>query len=129
MAQGVRHNQDEVLELLQPYFQLGCSVTKACSYAGIPRTTIQTWIESDEAIRLKVTAWQNEISARAREVWAAQIEAGDYRAAERWLARKEIDEFGTEQLSLTGNNKQPIPILATLTVTDRHAVEQAFDEQ
>lgn len=95
MAQGKAWDKDEVLTALEPYFRVGCSVTKACDYAGIPRTTVQTWIESDEEVRLKVTAWQNEMSMAARKAWKAKIEAGDFNAANEWLSKKEKDEFST----------------------------------
>jgi hypothetical protein len=93
MAQGKEWNRDEVIEVLKPYFKLGCNVTKACNYAGVPRTTVQTWIENDEELRLKVTAWQSEISSVARSNIKKAVEEGNPQTSMEWLKRKEKDEF------------------------------------
>lgn len=102
MSQGRAWNKDEVLKVLEPFFKLGCNVAKACEYAGISRTTVQTWIEQDEELRLKVEAWQKELSARARENWAKKLEEGDYNASRDWLERKDKDEF-SQRTELTGS--------------------------
>ena len=113
MAQGIEWNRDEGIKALEPYFKLGCNVKRACSYAGIPRTTVQTWIEADEMLRLKVTSWQNEMSVQARKNWRKKLESEDYLASAEWLKKKEKDEF-SDRTELTGADGKdlPIPILA-----------------
>ena len=93
MAQGKERNKEEVLEALKPYFKLGCSVLKACKYAGIPPSTVDTWIQNDDDLRVQVTAWQNEISAKARANWRAKIASGEYIPSIQWLERNEKDDF------------------------------------
>ncbi len=107
MAQGKEWNKDEVIEILRPYFQLGCNVTKACAYAGVSRTTVQTWIEDDEILRLKVQGWQNEMSTQARRNWKNKLDAGDFTAANEWLSKKEKDEF-SNRTELTGEDGDPL---------------------
>jgi len=116
MAQGIKWDRDEVIKILEPYFKLGCNVKKACSYAGISRTTVQTWIEADEVLRLKVTGWQNEMSAQARRNWRKKLESEDYLASAEWLKKKEKDEF-SDRTELTGAEGKdlPIPILANVS--------------
>lgn len=113
MAQGIEWNKDEVFDILEPFFKLGCNVTKACSYAGVPRTTVQTWIEGDETLRLKVGAWQNEVSMEARKTLLSSIKSGDKTSALEWMKRKEKDEFSdrTEQTGPDGDPIVPQPIL------------------
>lgn len=117
MAQGKEWNRDEVIAILEPYFKLGCNVAKACSYAGIPRTTVQTWIENDELLRLKVEGWQNEMSVQARKNWRAKLEAGDYLAADNWLSKKEKDEF-SGRTELTGENGSKLSIVFDTSFQD-----------
>ncbi len=93
MSQGKKWNKKKVTGVLRPYFKLGCSVTKACQYAGIPQSTVDDWIQNDEVLRLKITAWQNEIRAKARKKWSGAINSGDVDKAITWLERKEKDEF------------------------------------
>jgi hypothetical protein len=108
MSQGKAWEKDEVITILEPFFKLGCSVAKACDYAGIPRTTVQTWIEDDEELRLKVTAWQNEISVQARRNWSDSIiTKGNVTDSLTWLTRKEKEEFA-ERNELSGPNGDPL---------------------
>jgi hypothetical protein len=107
MAQGIARNKEEVLEVLRPYFQLGCSVNKACKYAGIPESTVDTWLAADDDLRAKVVAWQNEINAKARANWRAKIASGDFEPSKQWLERTEKDDFSikTETDITTGGEK------------------------
>lgn len=107
MAQGKEWNKEEVIETLRPYLQMGCSVSKACNYAGIPQSTVATWISDDEELRLKITAWQNEVNAKARKVWIQSIENNDSTAARSWLQAKEKEEFA-ERKEVTGGDGAPL---------------------
>ena len=112
MAQGKEWNKDEVMKTLEPFFKLGCSVKKACDYAGIPRTTVQTWIDADDELRLQITAWQNEMSVLARKNWRKALEAkkkgaSGYTASVDWLAKKEKDEF-SERKEITGRDGESL---------------------
>jgi hypothetical protein len=107
MAQGKEWNKDEVIAVLEQYFKLGCNVAKACDYAGIPRTTVQTWIENDELLRLKVTGWQNEMNVLARNNWKAKMNEGDFDASKEWIRRKEKDEF-SERSEVSGPNGEAL---------------------
>ena len=109
MSQGKKWKKDEVIKILEPYFKLGCNVAKACNYAGISRTTVQTWIEGDEALRLKITAWQNEMNNKARSIWASELEKGNFEPAKEWLKKKEKDEFSdrTELVGAEGKDLFP----------------------
>lgn len=109
MSQGKAWNKDEVIKLLKPHFKVGCSIAKACDYAGVPRTTVQTWVEADETLRLKITAWQNETSNLARINWRKAIEKGEVNRSIDWLSKKEKDEFSDRQ-EQTGADGGPIQI-------------------
>ena len=122
MSQGKEWNKDEVFKVLEPYFKLGCNITKACSYAGIPRTTIQTWVENDEELRLKVTGWQNELNEKARRVWALEMDKGNVDAAIKWLTKKEKDEFSDRTELVGADGKDLIP-----SKEDRELAEKALE--
>lgn len=93
MAQGKAWDKEEVIRTLEPFFKLGCNIKKACSYAGIPYTTVKTWIDDDEELRIKVEAWQNEIATSARRTIKQAVEKGEVAPSLEWLKRKEKDEF------------------------------------
>jgi len=107
MAQGVAWDKEKVTELLKPYLQLGYSVNKACKLVGIPQQTVDTWIQDDNELQLKVTAWQNEISVIARKQWKKNIIKGrptkfgidDYTPSKEWLERIDRDDFSTRSES------------------------------
>ena len=110
MAQGIARDKEKTIELLATHFKMGCSVTKACNYGGIPQSTVQTWIDADEELRLKITLWQNEPNTLARANWIAKMAEGDYNSSKEWLSKKEKDEF-SDRLEQTGANGEPIAFL------------------
>lgn len=109
MAQGKARDKEKTIEALAGYFKMGCSVKKACEYGGIPQSTVQTWIDNDEALRVKITAWQNEPNAMARANWIAKMTEGDYTASKEWISKKEKDEFADRQ-EHTGKDGQELAI-------------------
>lgn len=78
MAQGIERDKDKVInEILQPLFKMGYSVRKACSYAGIPSSTVDTWIQNDDDLRAKITVWQNDLALQARKNIERRIRGTD----------------------------------------------------
>ncbi len=104
---GKAWKRGKVVEVLEPYLRLSYSLRKACSVAGIPRTTVQTWVDTDETLRLKITAWQNEINAQARRNIVEKIQGGDTETAKWWLERREKEDFSLRS-ELTGAKGEPI---------------------
>lgn len=99
------YNKEKIMsETMRPIFELGYSVRKACDIAGIPHTTVSTWIENDSDLRAKVTIWQNTISQLARKNWQDAIKHGKpskfgpdkYTPAKDWLERREKKDFSTK---------------------------------
>ena len=112
MAQGKEWDKTVVVEALRPYFLLGYSVNKACELAQIPHSTVATWIGDDEELRLKIGAWQGEVSSKARQniivrIFGQKEEKNvegkiikpeiipDLELSQWWLERKDKDEFTT----------------------------------
>lgn len=122
MSQGKAWDKEQIVnEVLKELFQLGYSVTKACLVAGIPQSTVQTWIDSDEVLRLKITKWQNEPNILARKNWIKAIKEGiptkfgpdDYSPSKEWLERREKEDFSTrgELTGKDGKDLIPTPIM------------------
>lgn len=112
MAQGKPRDKEEVIEILRPYFQLGCSVNKACKSAGIPQSTVQTWIDNDDDLRLKIGAWQDEITMLSRKAIRTAIEGNNIVPALEWLKRKEKDEFSDKtETDITSKGESINPVL------------------
>lgn len=99
----------KIIGSLKPYFRLGCNLKKACSYAGVNYNTVWEWVDADEALRIEITAWQNEISAQARKNYKKKIQDGDFHASDKWLSKKEKDEF-SERQELTGEDGEALKI-------------------
>jgi hypothetical protein len=109
MAQGIARDKEKTIEALKPFFLIGCSVKKACEYGGVPQSTVQTWIDNDEALRVQVTAWQNEPNRLARSNWIAKMAEGDYASSKDWLSKREKDEF-SDRVEQTGANGAPLTV-------------------
>jgi transposase len=117
MAQGKSWNKEKIIELLKEYLKLGYSVNKACEISGIAQSTVQTWIDKDEELRLKINSWQNEPSVLARRNWIEALKYGKpskfgddkYTPAKDWLERKEKNEFSLRQ-EVTGKDGEKIQL-------------------
>lgn len=105
MAQGKEWDKQKVIyEVLKPLFKLGYSVRKACIYAGIPQTTVDTWIQNDDTLRLEINTWQNEVSIKARKNIVARVlgkeapndirdEKADVAMSHTWLRAREKEDW------------------------------------
>jgi len=123
MAQGIPRDKEKVFEALEPFFKLGCSIRKACEYAGVPHSTVATWLDADDDLRTKVTAWQNEPNRLARANWIAKMSEGDYLSSKDWLSKREKDEF-SDRIEQTGKNGEAI----TIALEQKQAIEKALDD-
>lgn len=101
MSQGKEWDKEKTIEILKPLFELDYSVTKACKIAGIPQSTVATWIMNDQILQLKINYWRGKINREARENWVKAIKEGKltkfgrdkYTPAKEWLERRERNEF------------------------------------
>jgi hypothetical protein len=105
MAQGKEWNKEKIIyEVLKPLFKLGYSVRKACIYAGIPNTTVDTWLKDDAELRLEINVWQNEVSIKARKNITARVlgkdapndmkdEKADVAMSHVWLRAREKEDW------------------------------------
>lgn len=105
MAQGKAWEKEKVIEALRPYFQLGYSVNKACKTTEVAQSTVQTWIDNDDELRLRIGAWQSQVSARSRQNIAKAILEGDLLLSKWWLENLEKDEFG-KKLDITTDGEK-----------------------
>src|SRR3990167_351598 len=95
MSQGKKRNRNEVVGLLEPFFKLGWNVTKACEFAGVAQSTVQTWIENDDDLRLKIGVWRGMVTvAGVQNIARAIVKDKDVVASQWWLERVAKDQFG-----------------------------------
>jgi predicted transcriptional regulator len=95
MAQGKAWNKKKVIEALEPYLKLGYSVNKSCEIVGIAQSTVQTWIDKENELRLKIASWQVEPDHEARKVIVQSIKEGKVDDAKWWAERREKQDFST----------------------------------
>ena len=105
MAQGKAWDKDKVItEVLKPYFLLGYNVRMACILGNIPQQTVDTWIQKDKELRLKIESWQNYPNAKAREVHVKSFaEKGDVKSAQ-WELEHKDKEYKPKQ-DVTSDDK------------------------
>ena len=134
MSQGKAWDKDKIIgDVLKPIFKLGYSVNKACEVAGIPRRTVNQWLEDDETLRLKVQTWQNEPNILARRQWIKALEHGidkavdTYTPSKEWLERKEKDEFSTRKENTGADGKDLIPQFVVSTKEAKEELEKLYE--
>jgi len=94
----------EIFRSLEPYFELGYSLNKACSLGGIPPSTAYDILDESEELRIKMNALQNLVNADARRIVIESIrESKDLKTAMWWLERKERSVFDSKRKDVEEN--------------------------
>jgi len=96
MSQGIPFNKEEILKVLEEYYRLGMSTTKACKYAGIEQSTVNRWLQDDEMLSIKVKAWQNSVNVTARKNIVRRIEGKDILIEEVYEGKQVVDRIAKE---------------------------------
>jgi len=96
MAQGIAFDKEEVMKVLEEYYRLGMSTTKACKYAGIDPSTVNRWLQDDTTLALKVKGWQNLVNLTARKNIVRRIEGRDIIVEDIYEGKKIVDRIAKE---------------------------------
>lgn len=134
MSQGIPRNKEKVIEALRPYFELDYSVKKACELVGVPQSTVQTWIDADDDLRVKIQGWQAQSSVLARKNWVEAIEKGiptkngpdKYTPAKDWLERREKGDWSTRTETDITTNGESINVPMTPAILE---ATRKFEEE
>jgi len=82
-----KEEQHELIEVLEEYLEMGFSLKRACSLAGVPYSSVRDIISVMEPLRASVTAAQNKVNAIARQNIIKSIEAGNVNDSKWWMER------------------------------------------
>lgn len=109
MSQGkqfTKEQKEEIINSLKTYLQLGYSRNKACDFIGLTPQTLSLWVKADEALLMKLKAWENEVNVLARQNWRNAIQKNnDLLASQKWLEARERSEFGRNVDLTSGGEK------------------------
>lgn len=121
MAQGVAYTDEQkeqiINEALKPYLLLGYSVNRACICASIPASTVQTWIDNDEALRYKIQSWQEYPKQKAREFLLTVLNDKENKYTQKTktaIAKYVLDRTDKDykpKNEFTGEDGQPIVLV------------------
>lgn len=133
MAQGKAFTTEQrtsIIESLKPYLELGFSRNKACAFVGLDATTLSKWVQDDEALSMKLTGWENTITALAVSNIAMAIrkeaESEDDVKKEnswRWAERKE-ETLKPKQDVTTNDKELPAPIIPLDAIRRNHSSQE-----
>jgi hypothetical protein len=133
MAQGKAYTPEEretIIRSLQPHLEIGLSRNTACSLIGLPPTTLSEWCKDDEALRMRLTSWENYTTALAvaNIQMAIRKEAespDDVRKENSWKWAERREQSLKPKSDITSNDKDlPTPILAVPNVPINHSDAQ-----
>ena len=82
-----KEERHELIEVLEEYLEMGFSLKRACSLAGVPYSSVRDIISVMEPLRASVTAAQNKVNAIARQNIIKSIEAGNVNDSKWWMER------------------------------------------
>lgn len=80
-----KEEQYELIQVLEEYLQMGFSLKRACSLAGIPYSSVRDIISVMEPLRASVTAAQNRVNVLARQNIINSIEKGNVNDSKWWM--------------------------------------------
>ncbi len=86
---------DSVVQKLEKAFRDGFSIEMACYVSGISRSAYYDHIKRDVSFSNKMELAQDWATQRAKQVVIQAIDAGNLKAAQWWLERKERAVFAT----------------------------------
>lgn len=82
-----KEEQYELIEVLEEYLEMGFSLKRACSLAGVPYSSVRDIISVLEPLRASVTAAQNKVNTIARQNIIKSIEGGNINDSKWWMER------------------------------------------
>jgi hypothetical protein len=108
-----KEQREEIIGSLQPYLTLGYDLKNACILAQVTYETVWEWVNKDNALLIRIKAWQNMINAKARQNVAKEINEGDVQESKWWLERRDKKDFSTRtDITSDGERLFPKPILS-----------------
>jgi hypothetical protein len=96
MAQGKAFTDEQrnvIIESLRPYLEMGLSRNRACSLIGLHPSTLSIWLGEDEALSIKIQAWENAMNVLA----TANIKSALEKEAEMDDTKKETSKWWAER--------------------------------
>jgi hypothetical protein len=118
MAQGKAFTEEQretIIESLRPFLEMGFSRNKACDFIGLDPTTLSKWSQSDAALSMKLTGWENMINVQAinnlqRAVMEEAKDGSKVDNSWKWSEKRMKDMFSDriEHTDPNGNAIQPI---------------------
>lgn len=94
IGEGVSKMTEKILRKLDEAFAVDLSIKQACIYAEIAESTYHLWIKKNPKLSERFEAFKNRLSMKSKQNIATEINAGGLAISERYLARKEPEEYG-----------------------------------
>lgn len=131
MAQGKAFTPEErasIIESLKPFLEMGYSRNKACSFIGLDPTTLSKWVQADEALSMKLVAWENANIALAlanvHKALKVEAETKDARVDNSWKYLERKEETFKPKQDMTSDNK---PVAVTGFIFEKNDSEDKTD--
>ncbi len=109
-----KEEQHELIEVLEEYLEMGFSLKRASSLAGVPYSSVRDIVSILEPLRASVTAAQNRVNVVARRNIISSIEKGNVNDSKWWLERLDRMEviidpvYGSAKEALMNGARYPI---------------------
>jgi len=92
--------KEDTVRKLEVCLASGYSITTACYFSGVSRSTYYEYLAMDKDFSDKMRMAEEASTFRARQVILQAIDSGDIKAAQWWLERKAKSEFAAFPASM-----------------------------
>lgn len=94
IGEGVTKMTEEVLKKFDEAFAIDLNIRQACDYADISERTYYSWVAKKPELVQRFDKFRTKLPIKAKYNIASKIHQGDVPLSERYLARKEPNEYG-----------------------------------
>lgn len=88
--------KEDTVRKLEASLASGYSVSTACHFAGVSRSTYYEYLATNKDFSDKMRMAEEWCTFRARQIILQAIDGGDIKAAQWWLERKAKFEFAAK---------------------------------
>ena len=131
MSQGkpfTSEQREEIIQSLKPFLEMGYSRNKSCAFIGLPPQTLSNWAIEDEALGMKLVAWENANVALAlanvHKALKIESETEDARVDNSWKYLERKEETFKPKQDVTSDDK---PVAVTGFIFEKNGTENKTD--
>ena len=128
-----KEQKESIIQSLQPYLEMGFSRNKACEFIGLTPQTLSNWVQADESLLMKLTAWENVVNttvmANLIDAINKESETDDAKKeTSKWWAERRMKKEFSPRTELTGEEGETLTVPVLVEIINEKPTENTNTE-